>query len=207
MLARSERFELPTLGIEIRCSIQLSYERIPGLDYQTWPDRASSGTSIAGVPAAILPDIGSRALPAVIGRGAVVIGKGGGRRAGPVIREVGDLVGQRPMIAVVVPVMARIRQAGRQGHYGEEGGGDQKPYFGHLDSPEVSLKTRHFWPVWGAFFTRNGNKTREKVRQTGHTVPIFGPQGGSKRCLTKSQHSAAKVLRSGPGFSGRPSRV
>ncbi len=26
-MARSERFELPTLGIEIRCSIQLSYER------------------------------------------------------------------------------------------------------------------------------------------------------------------------------------
>ena len=25
-MARSERFELPTLGIEIRCSIQLSYE-------------------------------------------------------------------------------------------------------------------------------------------------------------------------------------
>src|SRR6476620_7528096 len=29
-VARSERFELPTLGIEIRCSIQLSYERVPG---------------------------------------------------------------------------------------------------------------------------------------------------------------------------------
>ena len=29
-MARSERFELPTLGIEIRCSIQLSYERVPG---------------------------------------------------------------------------------------------------------------------------------------------------------------------------------
>jgi hypothetical protein len=28
MLARSERFELPTLGFEVRCSIQLSYERI-----------------------------------------------------------------------------------------------------------------------------------------------------------------------------------
>jgi hypothetical protein len=28
MVARSERFELPTLGIEIRCSIQLSYERV-----------------------------------------------------------------------------------------------------------------------------------------------------------------------------------
>ncbi len=28
-MARSERFELPTLGFEVRCSIQLSYERIP----------------------------------------------------------------------------------------------------------------------------------------------------------------------------------
>jgi hypothetical protein len=27
-MARSERFELPTLGFEVRCSIQLSYERI-----------------------------------------------------------------------------------------------------------------------------------------------------------------------------------
>jgi hypothetical protein len=31
-MARSERFELPTLGIEIRCSIQLSYERLGFLD-------------------------------------------------------------------------------------------------------------------------------------------------------------------------------
>ena len=29
-LAHSERFELPTLGIEIRCSIQLSYECVEG---------------------------------------------------------------------------------------------------------------------------------------------------------------------------------
>ena len=28
VMARSERFELPALGIEIRCSIQLSYERL-----------------------------------------------------------------------------------------------------------------------------------------------------------------------------------
>ena len=28
-MARSEGFEPPTLGIEIRCSIQLSYERVP----------------------------------------------------------------------------------------------------------------------------------------------------------------------------------
>ena len=34
-VARSERFELPTLGIEIRCSIQLSYERVCLSDYQT----------------------------------------------------------------------------------------------------------------------------------------------------------------------------
>jgi hypothetical protein len=27
-LVRSERFELPTLGFEVRCSIQLSYERV-----------------------------------------------------------------------------------------------------------------------------------------------------------------------------------
>jgi hypothetical protein len=27
-MARSERFELPTLGFEVRCSIQLSYERL-----------------------------------------------------------------------------------------------------------------------------------------------------------------------------------
>jgi hypothetical protein len=27
-MARSERFELPTLGFEVRCSIQLSYERM-----------------------------------------------------------------------------------------------------------------------------------------------------------------------------------
>jgi hypothetical protein len=41
-MARSERFELPTLGFEVRCSIQLSYERVRGPDYQTWPDRAST---------------------------------------------------------------------------------------------------------------------------------------------------------------------
>ena len=148
-MARSERFELPTLGIEIRCSIQLSYERVRGLDYQTWPDRASSGTSEAGVPTTILPDIAGRALIAVIGRWAVVMGKGAGLDAGPVIVEVADLVGQRPMIAVVVPVMARIRQARRQGHRREEGSSYQKPCFGHLDSPGVPMKIIQFWSALG----------------------------------------------------------
>jgi hypothetical protein len=45
-VARSERFELPTLGFEVRCSIQLSYERLPGFDYQTWPDRATQSVRI-----------------------------------------------------------------------------------------------------------------------------------------------------------------
>jgi hypothetical protein len=34
-VARSERFELPTLGFEVRCSIQLSYERNP-VKADTW---------------------------------------------------------------------------------------------------------------------------------------------------------------------------
>jgi hypothetical protein len=34
-LARSEGFEPPALGIEIRCSIQLSYERVRALGYQS----------------------------------------------------------------------------------------------------------------------------------------------------------------------------
>src|SRR3977135_2809037 len=41
-LARSARFALPPPGLEVRCSVQLSYERVRGLDYQTWPDRAST---------------------------------------------------------------------------------------------------------------------------------------------------------------------
>jgi hypothetical protein len=41
LMARSERFELPTLGIEIRCSIQLSYERVSG-GYQSWPGSATA---------------------------------------------------------------------------------------------------------------------------------------------------------------------
>src|ERR1700761_99736 len=48
-LARSERFELPTLGIEIRCSIQLSYERIGLFDVQTpGSDEATPFRHVAG---------------------------------------------------------------------------------------------------------------------------------------------------------------
>src|SRR3954453_12081977 len=48
-VARSERFELPTLGIEIRCSIQLSYERIGLFDVQTpGSDEATPFRHVAG---------------------------------------------------------------------------------------------------------------------------------------------------------------
>src|SRR5882757_11560410 len=113
-MARSERFELPTLGIEIRCSIQLSYERVGG----RLSDLAGEGqqprcapangmratlagrlpcASEAGMPAAVLADIGGRALVAFVGRRAVVIGEGAGRRAWAVIVQIADVVGQAPM--------------------------------------------------------------------------------------------------------------
>jgi ABC transporter substrate binding protein len=46
-MARSERFELPTLGFEVRCSIQLSYERVPGARL---PDLAGQGQQPAAGP-------------------------------------------------------------------------------------------------------------------------------------------------------------
>ena len=139
-LARSERFELPTLGIEIRCSIQLSYERVRPADYQTWPGRASSGMSVAGMPAAVLADIGRRALAAEDGGGTVVIGEGAWLRSGAIIVQVADGVGQTPIVQVVVPIMAGVCQVRGQGRGGEEGGGNEKLRFGHFDSPEVPLK-------------------------------------------------------------------
>jgi hypothetical protein len=140
-LARSERFELPTLGIEIRCSIQLSYERVRPADYQTWPGRASSGMSVAGMPAAVLADIGRRALAAEEGGGTVVIGEGARLRSGAVIVQVADRVGQAPVVqVVVVPIMAGVCQVWGQGRGGEQGGGNEKRRFGHFDSPEVPLK-------------------------------------------------------------------
>src|SRR6187402_1847475 len=135
-LARSERFELPTLGIEIRCSIQLSYERVRRVDYQTWPGRASSRMSVAGMPPAVLADIGGRALAAEDGGGAVVKGEGAGLRAGAVIVQVADRVGQAPIVQVMT-IVAGVGQTGGQGRRGQQGGGNPKLRFAHVDSPDV----------------------------------------------------------------------
>ena len=70
-----------------------------------------------------MAEIGGRALGAVVGRGAVIIGKSAGYRAGPIIMEVADLIGKRPIVAVVVPVMACVGQARRQDRRDEEGSG------------------------------------------------------------------------------------
>src|ERR1700675_2245499 len=100
------------------------------------------------MPLAVLAKIGGGAPVAVVGRGAVIIGKGAGQGAGAVIVEVADRVRQRPVVAVVmVPIMARFGEIWRQGRYGQQGGGNQKLGFGHRDSPEALLEITIFRPV------------------------------------------------------------
>ncbi len=76
----------------------------------------ASAPQIAGVPAAVLADIGGRALVAVVVRRAVVEGEGAGGDAGPVIVQIADRVGQRVGVVAVVPVVSpRLRKAGGAG--------------------------------------------------------------------------------------------
>ena len=69
------------------------------------------------------------------------MGEGAGLRAGPVIVEEADRVGQAPIVQMVMPIMAGVRQVWGQDRGGEEGGGHEKLCFGHFDSPGVSLET------------------------------------------------------------------
>src|SRR5437899_2059130 len=119
IMARSERFELPTLGIEIRCSIQLSYERL--ISRLSEPAKPSSGSE-AGMAAAVLADIGGRTLVALHGGRAVVVGEGAGHRPGAVIVQIADRVGQRVGVPVVVAVVAAGRLVGQ----GRDGGDDRE---------------------------------------------------------------------------------
>ena len=99
--------------------------------YQTWPDRASIGSLVTGVPPAVLANIGRCALAAENGGGAVVIGEGAGLQPGAVIVQVADRVGQSPIVQVV-PIMPGIGQTRGQRRGGEEGGGNEKLRFGHF---------------------------------------------------------------------------
>ena len=60
-MAHSERFELPTLGIEIRCSIQLSYECVAGHHtdrrHGTLEARVASSLTYPPVMAGLVPAI------------------------------------------------------------------------------------------------------------------------------------------------------
>ena len=94
---------------------------------------------VAGMPAAVLTEIGGRTLAAQNGRRAVVIGEGAGLQAGSVIVEKADRVGQAPIVEVM-PIVAGLRQARGQECDREEGRGNEKLRFGHFDSPEVPVE-------------------------------------------------------------------
>jgi hypothetical protein len=139
-VARSERFELPTLGFEVRCSIQLSYERPRGrlaeLVAPGYPETVGPGTSPqarspqpgrpdrseAGILAVVLADVACRALEAGIGRGAVIIGEAAGQNTRPVIMSEADFIRQSEIANMgVVRMVARmmvgpcLREARRYG--------------------------------------------------------------------------------------------
>jgi hypothetical protein len=133
-MARSERFELPALGIEIRCSIQLSYERVPVEIAETagdfYPRTSKEGSSEAGMQSAVLADIVGGALVAVVGGGAVIIGESAGLVRGAVIVGIADRVGQ-PVVVIVVAVIVPMMAAGlcetrREGDRGQHDGGSEK---------------------------------------------------------------------------------
>src|SRR5262245_34231515 len=84
--------------------------------------------SVAGMAPAILAEIGGGALVALHGGRAVVIGEGAGLRAGSVIVQIADRVGQR-IGAPVAVVMAGLGQGGGDDHGRQEAGGGEKLHF------------------------------------------------------------------------------
>ena len=149
-LARSERFELPTLGFEVRCSIQLSYERVRGVDYQTWPDRASSllpgrpgrraglwrrrDRSEAGMSAAVLAEIGRRTLPAAVVEGAVW------RTCRAAVRAYIMAEADRVERSIGVKGGPRLRQAGCGGQRGQDCSGRGRSFRRVISkSPAIEL--------------------------------------------------------------------
>jgi len=86
---------------------------------ETWTLMGGTG-SVAGVPAAVLAEIGCRTLRAVNGRRTIIIGEGAGQGAQPVIVVVADFVGQQMKPNMVAP---RLDQARRHGQDGQDSGG------------------------------------------------------------------------------------
>src|SRR5260370_40382886 len=103
--------------------------------------RQSGVTALeAGMPLAVLAEIGGGALVAVIVRGAVIISEAAGSGAGSVIVEIADLVGERPVIVVMVTVVARFGPGRRDRRRQQQGGESEELQVGHLDSPRIPLK-------------------------------------------------------------------
>ena len=119
--------------------------RLPAVDYQTSAGTASRQPdkpgcpSEAGMPSAVLADIGGRALLAEAAGRAVVERKRAGDNAGAVIVKETDLVGQLPVGMVVVPVVMPavcrvfVGQGRRDRREGEGCGGEKLQF--HLRSP------------------------------------------------------------------------
>src|ERR1700682_5736880 len=90
---------------------------------------ATRSRSEAGMPAAVLAEIGRSTLPAGIGRRAIVIGECAGPRSGPVIVAEADRVGQ----PIGVKGGPRLRQAGCGGQRGQDCSGIEELQAGHLE--------------------------------------------------------------------------
>jgi len=85
----------------------------------------------AGMPLAVLAEIGGGALVAVVGGGAVIISEAAGLVAGTVIVEIADRVGQPvPLLIAIVAVMVMMdsgfREVGCDGDRGQQDGGGEK---------------------------------------------------------------------------------
>jgi len=113
---------------------------VRGVDIRLGP-AGPAAALVAGMPPAVLADIGRRALAAKDGGRSVIEGEGRGQRAWTVIVQVADRVRQAPIAQMMmVTIVAGIGQTGSEGRGGQQGGSNQKLRFGHVDSPESSRK-------------------------------------------------------------------
>src|SRR5215831_18366035 len=85
-------------------------------------------TSEAGMPAAVLADIGGGALVAVVGGGAIVKGEGGRRDARTIIMHIADQIRQPVPVVIMVAVVAMMASAVRHAQTRRQG--DRKHHDG-----------------------------------------------------------------------------